>query len=162
MIRVCQTGRNPTMRHLGRTHRVSVAWLHERFAELGIDLRFEMTHRQAADYTKVFHELLKWIAACLLINMVDGKHLETLFQCFASHNAEQLEQDYDLLFQGLHTKSKPKSDYMDYTASCSVQRRGASQTSPTSWVEPKTMKTLKSMLNMTFLTSMLTFTPTCR
>ena len=32
MIRVCQTGRNPTMRHLGPTHRVSVAWLHERFA----------------------------------------------------------------------------------------------------------------------------------
>ena len=64
MIRVCQTGRNPTMRHLGRTHRISVAWLHERFAELGIDLRFEMTHRQAADiYTKAFHELLKWIAA---------------------------------------------------------------------------------------------------
>ena len=36
MIRVCQTGRNPTMRHLGRTHSVSVAWLHEWFAELGI------------------------------------------------------------------------------------------------------------------------------
>ena len=103
MIRVCQTGRNPTMRHLGRTHRVSVAWLHERFAELGIDLRFEMTHRQAADiYTKAFHELVKWIAACLLINIVDGKHLETLFQCFASHNAEQLEQDYDLLYKDLH------------------------------------------------------------
>ena len=24
MIRVCETGRNPTMRHLGRTHAVSV------------------------------------------------------------------------------------------------------------------------------------------
>ena len=43
MIRVCQPGRNPTMRHLGRTHRVSVAWLHERFAELDLDLSFEMT-----------------------------------------------------------------------------------------------------------------------
>ena len=82
MIRVCQTGRNPTMRHLGRTHRVSVAWLHQRFAELGIDLRFEMTHRHAADiYTKAFHEALKWISACLLINIVDGTQLETLFRC---------------------------------------------------------------------------------
>ncbi len=32
MIRVCQTGRNPTMRHIGRTHRTSVAWMHEVFA----------------------------------------------------------------------------------------------------------------------------------
>ena len=57
-----------------------------------------MAHRQAGDiYIKAFHELKKWIAACLLINVVDGRQLETLFQCFAEHNAEQLEQDYDLL-----------------------------------------------------------------
>ena len=30
MILVVMSGRNPTMRHLGRVHRVSVAWLHER------------------------------------------------------------------------------------------------------------------------------------
>ena len=30
MIQVIKTGRNPTMRHLHRVHRVSVAWLHER------------------------------------------------------------------------------------------------------------------------------------
>ena len=29
MIRVVATGKNPTMRYLARTHRVSVAWLHE-------------------------------------------------------------------------------------------------------------------------------------
>ena len=33
MMKVMETGRNPTMRHLGRTHRVSIAWLHERFIE---------------------------------------------------------------------------------------------------------------------------------
>ena len=33
MIRVCETGRNPTMRHIGRLHGVSVAWLAERFVE---------------------------------------------------------------------------------------------------------------------------------
>ena len=31
MLRVVETGKNPTMRYLHRTHRVSVAWLHERF-----------------------------------------------------------------------------------------------------------------------------------
>ena len=30
MIRVCETGRNPTMRHLGRVHIVGVQWLHGR------------------------------------------------------------------------------------------------------------------------------------
>ncbi len=34
MIRVIETGRNPTKRHLGRVHRVATSWLHER---LGID-----------------------------------------------------------------------------------------------------------------------------
>ncbi len=46
MIRVCKTGRNPTMRHIGRTHRVSVAFTHERFTLPGIDLVYEMTHTQ--------------------------------------------------------------------------------------------------------------------
>ena len=31
MIRVVETGRNPTMRHLGRTHYIQVSWLNERF-----------------------------------------------------------------------------------------------------------------------------------
>ena len=102
------------MRHLGRTHRVSVSWLHERFAELGIDLCFVMTLRQAADiYTKAFHEALKWVAACLLINIVDGTQLEALFRCFADHTAEQLEQYYDELYKGLYKSSNPKSNNMD-------------------------------------------------
>ena len=29
MLCVMKSGRNPTMRHLTRSHRVSVAWLHE-------------------------------------------------------------------------------------------------------------------------------------
>ena len=29
MIKVVESGRNPTMRYIGRTHGVSVAWLHE-------------------------------------------------------------------------------------------------------------------------------------
>ena len=33
MIQVCRSGKNPTMRYLLRTHRVSVDWLHEIFRE---------------------------------------------------------------------------------------------------------------------------------
>ena len=43
---------------------------------------------------------------------------------FATHNAAQLEQDYDLLYKDMHKTSKPKSHNMDYAASPSVQRRG--------------------------------------
>ena len=32
-MRVVETGRNPTMRYIGRTHGVSIAWLHERFKD---------------------------------------------------------------------------------------------------------------------------------
>ena len=30
-LSILKTGRSPTMRHLSRTHRVSVAWLHEQY-----------------------------------------------------------------------------------------------------------------------------------
>ena len=33
MIMVTMSGRNPTMRHLGRVHRVSVQWMHENFGK---------------------------------------------------------------------------------------------------------------------------------
>ena len=36
MIRVAEIGRNPTMRYFARTHRVSVAWLHETFSQQNI------------------------------------------------------------------------------------------------------------------------------
>ena len=38
MIRVVETGRNPTMRYISRTHGVSVAWLHERFGTKDLQL----------------------------------------------------------------------------------------------------------------------------
>ena len=72
MIRVVETGRNPTMRYLHRTHRVSVGWLHERFGADDLDLVYELTTRMAADiYTKAFVDAGKWEAAQWLINIVD-------------------------------------------------------------------------------------------
>ena len=72
MIRVCETGRNPTMRHLGRTHRVSVSWLHERFSEPQLTLVKEPTDIMFADiFTKGFANPDKWDAVCALINIRD-------------------------------------------------------------------------------------------
>ncbi len=53
MIQVAHTGRNPTMRHLSRTHRVDVAWLHEVATSDDVCVGYERTDKMAADiYTK--------------------------------------------------------------------------------------------------------------
>ena len=71
MIRVLETGRNPTMRYLHRTHRVSVARLHEALERKDFILVYELTSRMCADiYTKSFSEEQKWTKACELINIV--------------------------------------------------------------------------------------------
>ena len=41
MLRVAETGHNPSMRHLQRVHRVSVAWLHEIFAAENVEMFYE-------------------------------------------------------------------------------------------------------------------------
>ena len=79
MIRVVATGRNPTMRYLGRTHRISVAWLHERFLQKDATLVYEVTTKMCADiYTKAFSDPNKWEAACWLISVVDPAVLSKL------------------------------------------------------------------------------------
>ena len=53
MLKACRSGKNPTMRHLLRTHGVSVAWLKEQFDTGNYDLRYVPSTLQAADiYTK--------------------------------------------------------------------------------------------------------------
>ena len=58
MIRCVETGRNPTMRYLHRTHRVSVAWIHECFERKDMQLVYELTAKMCADiYTKAFTDV---------------------------------------------------------------------------------------------------------
>ena len=71
MIRVCRSGRNPTMRHLLRTHAVSVASLHEVFKRPDISLEYVQSERQADIYTKAFDNGDKWRAVCTLIGVYD-------------------------------------------------------------------------------------------
>eukprot|EP00972_Heterocapsa_arctica_P040401 5950810-Heterocapsa_arctica.AAC.1 len=62
MIIVVETGRNPTMWYLLRTHGVSVAWLHETFKHKCLQLGYELSWRMCADiYTKGFTDAAKWV-----------------------------------------------------------------------------------------------------
>ena len=64
-IRACRTGKNPTMRYLGRTHGISVAWLHERYVAKDYQLVYEPSHSMAADvFTKSFSNPEAWLSAC--------------------------------------------------------------------------------------------------
>jgi len=81
MIRVCESGRNPTMRHLGRTHGVSVAWLSERVQMPDIRLSYCQTIDMVADiYTKAFADATKWKHACHLAGIVAPNELRQVMR----------------------------------------------------------------------------------
>ena len=80
MMRVIETGRNPTMRYIGRTHGISVAWLHERFLGEDVSMAYEVSARMCADiYTKAFagaserEHVMKLIAHLIPNKFWDGK-----------------------------------------------------------------------------------------
>ena len=72
MIGVVRSGRNPTMRHLERSHGVCISWMHEMFSRDYMCLAYEVTERMAADiYTKAFNDGRTWKHACLQIGLLD-------------------------------------------------------------------------------------------
>ena len=64
--------KNPTLRHINRTHRVNVSWLCEAFKNLKeIELKYCKTDAMAADiFTKAFTDPIKWNAALDLIGTI--------------------------------------------------------------------------------------------
>ena len=52
--RIMSTGRAPTLRHIGRTHYVSVAWIHERLSEPGINPHDCVSDAMAANILETF------------------------------------------------------------------------------------------------------------
>ena len=76
MIGVVRAGRNPTMRHLERTHGISITSLHEHFSKDHFVLMYEITAKMAADiHTKGFTNPLAWKEACMLINLLEPEDL---------------------------------------------------------------------------------------
>ena len=77
MAAVIRSGRNPTMRHLSRTHGICVWWLHEQCRGDGLQVEHFTTTLMAADiYTKAFQDSVKWNTLCEQINLVEPKDLE--------------------------------------------------------------------------------------
>ena len=80
MIQVIRTGRNPTMRQLGRVHRVAIAVLHERLGNPDsadtVDLIHTGSEDMAADiYTKSFTNPDSWGKALRNINVFKGANV---------------------------------------------------------------------------------------
>ena len=72
--RIMTTGRAPTLRHIERTHSVSVAWIHERISGPDINLNGCSSDVMAADmFTKHFINWEKWGSACHLFGIVDDR-----------------------------------------------------------------------------------------
>ena len=71
-IQIRKTQKNPTLRHLNRTHRVNVSWLCEVFRNLKeVELKYCKTDEMAADiFTKAFTNPIKWNAALNLIGII--------------------------------------------------------------------------------------------
>ena len=69
-IQVIKTGKNPTMRHISRTHGVNVSWLHDCYARGIFTMTYQTTDGQSADiFTKVFRDSVKWDHARKLIGV---------------------------------------------------------------------------------------------
>ena len=76
MIRVIETGRNPTMRYLRRTHRISIATLHEIIAgqvsDANISCEYTTSAQMAADvFTKGFTDKTNWNHAAESVGIID-------------------------------------------------------------------------------------------
>ena len=55
------SGRSPALRHLGRTHGVSLAWLHEQTAVDGIDVdRVDSSFQLTDLFTKAYDSTVDW------------------------------------------------------------------------------------------------------
>ena len=73
MLAVMQTGRSPTMRHLSRTHRVSVAWLYEQHQRENFASSYVPSNDMAADIvTKSISQPDGWVHARKKINVFGG------------------------------------------------------------------------------------------
>ena len=81
MIAVCNSGKNPTMRHIGRTHGISIAWLNQETTKDYCLLEYIDTADMAADiFTKFYPEKKKdvWVRCRKNINVLTEEEIKEL------------------------------------------------------------------------------------
>jgi hypothetical protein len=78
VIEVVRTGRNPTMRHLGRVHGVSIGFLHETYRQGDMTMYYVSSSLMAADiYTKTFVDGQTWRDLCNRIQIFTKEQIQT-------------------------------------------------------------------------------------
>ena len=81
MLQCIRTCKNSSMRHLLRTHRISVAFLHERYRNGDFLFAHENGVNMPADiFTKAFTDKAKWKRARQLINVVLPSEIQEVLQ----------------------------------------------------------------------------------
>ena len=81
MIAVMEKGSNPTMRHIGRVHGISIKGMHEQFMRTDVPLGHIHTELMAADvHTKAYSDLkaAEWMNVRQHINVLSAKERTTL------------------------------------------------------------------------------------
>ena len=89
-IRVIQTGRNPTMRHMNRTHGVSIAAIHEKWKAGQFVVEYVPSSLQAADiFTKSFSLPRQWEAVCRLVGICPVHQVQQMVKSVGIPYGEQ-------------------------------------------------------------------------
>jgi hypothetical protein len=87
MVRMCESDRNPTMRHVPRARGLSVAWLRGRFQQECYNLVYCDTKVQMAHiYTKVLADPNELKRACTLAGVVEPRGIRTTMNWQANRN----------------------------------------------------------------------------
>ena len=79
--RVCRSGKNPNMTHIGRTHRISIAWLYEQPQANSIKMYRADSELMAADiFTKPFPDAKAstWWPNLALINITEAAFADSI------------------------------------------------------------------------------------
>ena len=105
MIMVINSGRNPTMRHIGRVHRVSLSWIHGRLGRHAkrdpTILFYQTSGNMSADiYTKSFKDKPGCTQASRLINAFAPAELNK-----TSLLAWMIEDTQDLLAEDIDQRA---------------------------------------------------------
>lgn len=67
-VQIIKTGKSPALRHVGRTHKLDIGFLHDLFRKRVLSMRYCESEKQCADiFTKVISEDPKWAELLVLV-----------------------------------------------------------------------------------------------